>query len=66
MLSEKYSTTATLATSDGWNCKEVPGIPSQRVALLRVMAMGLWGMSTKTSNMMDKNSSGWARPRNRW
>ena len=34
MLSAKYSTTAILAISEGWNWKEVPGMPSHRTALL--------------------------------
>ena len=35
-------TTANLAISEGWNWK-MPWMPSQRVALLAVMASGLWG-----------------------
>ena len=40
-VSEKYSTTASFATSEGWNCSAVPFRPSQRVAWFRVRAKGL-------------------------
>ena len=66
MLSEKYRMTATFAISDGWNWNEVPGMPSQRVACLWVSASGLWGISTSTSRITDRYSSGFAAPRNRW
>ena len=66
MVSEKYSTTAILATSEGWNWKLVFWMPSQRVALFRVRAMGLPGMITSTSSTMERYSSGFAAPRNRW
>ena len=71
ILSPKYSTTASLAISEGWNWKEVPGMPSHRTALLARMPSSLpyWlgpGRITSTSRMMDTYSSGFARARNRW
>ena len=55
MVSEKYTMTANLAISDGWNWN-TPLMPSHRVALLEVMASGLWGMMT--SLFMDSGGPG--------
>ena len=58
--------TASLATSEGWNCKDVPLMPSQRVALLAVMAKGLWGMMTTNSRRMEAMSIPFPAHRKRW
>ena len=63
MLSEKYSTTANFAISEGWKVNSSP-TPIQRVALLRVCPTP--GTSTNASKMMAKNSRGLAKARNRW
>jgi len=57
--------TASLAISDGWNWN-TPLMPSQRVALLAVMASGLWGMMTRISRKSANPTSMREAPRQRW
>ena len=57
--------TASLAISDGWNWN-TPLMPSHRVALLEVMASGLWGMMTRISRNSAKPTKIRAPPRQRW
>ena len=56
--------TASLAISDGWK-ENTPSIPSQRVALLAVMASGLWGMMTSISKNSASPTSSRPAPRQR-
>ncbi len=64
MNSAKKTITPTFATSEGWNCPEsMPGTPSHRVALLRVMPTP--GMSTSTSRTTETMMPSFARPRKR-
>ena len=57
--------TASLAISEGWNWN-TPLMPSQRVALLEVMARGLWGMMTRISRNSAKPTRMRDAPRQRW
>ena len=56
--------TASFAISDGWNWN-TPLMPSQRVALLAVMASGLWGMMTRISRNSARPTSIRDAPRQR-
>ena len=64
MVLEKYSTTAIFAISEGWNWKAVPGMPSQRRALLRMMP--ILGIATKNNRITDSAIIGFASLRNHW
>ena len=64
MVSEKYTMTANLAISDGWNWN-TPLMPSHRVALLAVMASGLWGIMTSISKNSASPTSSRPAPRQR-